>query len=436
MRGEDINISNIERKVKEGFEEVADKVKSVDYEKVGNQVKSGGKTFFDTLGDIVLFLFKILAKFIGIILIIIGASTLIGLFIGLLTVGIADVVNIPGINFYHILDSSNLPVWLFSLLMFFAIGIPFFFLLYLGLKILVNNLKSIGNIAKFSLLGLWLISLIMLIIFGVRQAAAHAYSGSITIEDTLYPENSADSLNIAIVSTDLLDQEGHIRMDDMHLVYNDQGEQVLLSEDVRFTIKKSKDSVIRLSMRKEANGPSYSEARATAESIHYGYRLEGNRLYLNNYLTTSDNNKFKDQEVRATIFLPTGTVIATAKNNDRCWTLRAENDKGLRGCDIMDYNWEMGENGILECLNCPDTLEKGKTNGGNNKIIINEDGVDIDIKDNGDSFKMKIDEDGININAKENDEDKVNINIDSDGNNLEMKIEENGKTTTKTIRKS
>ena len=36
--------------------------------------------------------------------------------------------------------------WLISMLVFFAIGIPFFFVFYLGLKILVNNLKSIGNI--------------------------------------------------------------------------------------------------------------------------------------------------------------------------------------------------------------------------------------------------------------------------------------------------
>ncbi|MEL6304508.1 MAG: PspC domain-containing protein, partial [Bacteroidota bacterium] len=47
MTGEPINISNIERKVKEGFDDVAEKVKNVDYEKVGTKVKSGSKTFFD-----------------------------------------------------------------------------------------------------------------------------------------------------------------------------------------------------------------------------------------------------------------------------------------------------------------------------------------------------------------------------------------------------
>ena len=143
MRGEPVNISNIERKVKEGFEDVAEKVKSVDYDKVGQKVKSSTQTFFDTLGDIIMFLFKVIGKFIGILLIIIGAATLIGLFIALFTVGIIDIVHIPGIDFYDMVSSTGTPVWLVSLLAFFAIGIPFFFLLYLGLKILVNNLKSI-----------------------------------------------------------------------------------------------------------------------------------------------------------------------------------------------------------------------------------------------------------------------------------------------------
>ncbi|WP_422079542.1 PspC domain-containing protein [Ulvibacterium sp.] len=436
MRGEAINISNIERKVKEGFEDVAEKVKSVDYEKVGNRVKSGGKTFFDTLGDIILFFFKIIAKFIGIILIIIGAATIIGLFIGLLTVGIADVVNIPGIDFYNIVNSSSVPVWLMSLFLFFAIGIPFFFLLYLGLKILVTNLKSIGNVAKFSLLGLWLISIIILIIFGIRQAAAHAYSGSTTVEDTFYVDSPTDTLNIAILSSDLIDQGRHIRIDNMHLIQNDQGEEVLLSENVRLTVKKSKDSVIRLKMRKEANGSSFNEARATAEKIQYGYLMEGNSLVLDNFLTTSRENKFKDQEVRVELFLPVGTVVNYERDNGRCWTLRADNDRGLNGCDMSEYTWQMAQDGELTCLDCPEGLNEEIDEDDENKIIINGDGIDINIEEGGESFKLKVDEDGVKLKASDKDNDKVNINIGDDGNSFKMKIEEDGTTTEKTITKN
>ncbi len=417
MRGEDVNISNIERKVKEGFDDVADRVKSVDYEKMGDTVKKGGKTFFDTIGDIILFLFKIFAKFIGILLIIIGASTLIGLFIGLLSVGILDIVHVPGIDFYHLVNSSNLPIWVVSLLAFFAVGIPFFFLLYLGLKILVGNLKSIGSIAKFSLLGLWLLSVILLIVFGIREAASRAYSGSATIESELYIENPKDTLQINLVTADY-DRNNVMHMGNMIITHDDNGNKLLVSEDVRFRLTKSKDSIFRMEVRKEANGGSFKQAKETAEGIKYDYAIEGNTMNLKNYLTASGDSKFNDQEVRINLLIPVGTILKYDHGNARSWVMRAETD---RSSDELDnHTWKMTSDGTLVCLDCPDEMEyedsdenriqinengidiKINDNGENGKIIINEDGIDIDVKDNGESFKMKLDENGIKIKADDN----------------------------------
>ena len=59
MTGEAVNISNIEKKFKEGYENVADRVKNVDYDKYGKKVKRGASGFFETLGSILLVIFKI-----------------------------------------------------------------------------------------------------------------------------------------------------------------------------------------------------------------------------------------------------------------------------------------------------------------------------------------------------------------------------------------
>lgn len=415
MRGEDVNISNIERKVKEGFEDVADRVKSVDYEKMGDTVKKGGKTFFDTLGDIILFCFKIFGKLIGILLILIGGATLIGLFIGLLSVGILDMFHVPGIDFYHLVNSSNLPIWVVSLLAFFAVGIPFFFLLYLGLKILVGNLRSIGSIAKFSLLGLWLLSVILLIVFGVREVASHAYSGSSTSESELLLENPRDTMFLNLVTSDY-DRNQVMHMGNMMIAHDENGEKVLVSEDVRFQVKKSKDSVFRLALHKEANGSSFKNAKEIAEGISYTHTTEGNTVYLNNYLTTPGHSKFNDQEVRANLFVPVGTVLKYDSGNGRSWIMRAETDQS--DDDLRNHTWKMGSNGVLSCMDCPEEeVETGEDyegenrininengidinineDGENGKIIINENGIDIDVKDNGESFKMKLDENGIKI---------------------------------------
>lgn len=409
MRGEAVNISNIERKVKEGFDDVADRVKSVDYEKVGNTVKKGGKTFFDTIGDIIMFFFRIFGKLIGILLIIIGASTLIGLFIGLVSVGILDMVHVPGIDFYHVVNSSNLPIWLVSLLAFFVVGIPFFFLLYLGLKILVTNLKSIGNIAKFCLLGLWLISLILLIVFGIREAASHAYSGNSITEKEFTIQNPSDTLRISLV-THGHDKENKIHMGQMMITHDDNGDKLLVSEDVRFRIRKSKDSVFRIEVRKEANGPSFMKAKETAEQIAYHYKVEGNNIELNNFLETPGHSKFNDQEVRVNLFVPAGTILTYDKGDARSWVMRADTDNDT---DYLDsYTWKMTNDNELTCLDCPEEMDDDDDH--DNRIRINEEGIDININDeNGESFKMKINEDGVRIKAKDNDEEQVDINIDS-----------------------
>jgi phage shock protein PspC (stress-responsive transcriptional regulator) len=403
MTGKPINISNIERKVKEGFDDVADKVKSVDYEKVGDKVKSSSKTFFDTLGDILMFFFKVFGKFIGIVLIIIGATTLIGLFIALCSVGVAGSLHLPGIDIFDIVNTSGAPVWLVSLLIFFAVGIPFFFILYLGLKILVNNLKSIGTIAKLSLLGLWLISVGTLAVFGVRQAAEFSNVGSTTVNDELTTPSINDTLLIRMNETQYDYDMANVHFGRMRLSYDRQDNPILISNDVRFNIKKSEDSIIRIRIRKDSHGKTFKQARERASEINYNYMLTDNEIILDEYLTTPTLNKARQQEIRSTIYIPSKKVIKFDHLTKGYIDGGTRNDKDFYSSSIADYIWIMGDDGELKCLDCP-VREENKWNDKTNndqKIIINEDGINIDVKDGQDSFELKIDEDGKKMKAGE-----------------------------------
>jgi phage shock protein PspC (stress-responsive transcriptional regulator) len=400
MRGEPVNISNIERKVKEGFDDVADKVKNVDYEKVGNKVKSGSKTFFDTIGDIILFLFKVFGKFIGILLIIIGASTLVGLFFGLFTVGMFDAVNVPGVDFYEIVNTSGSPVWLVSILLFFAVGIPFFFVLYLGLKILVNNLKSIGNIAKFALLGLWLISVGTLIVFGIRQAAEFSYTGSVNDREQLVFEVPSDTLMITMKDAHSEYDRDDIHFGRMTFGYDDNDNRILISDEVDIKIRKAESDSISINVRKDADGSSTLAARDRAKNITYEYSIDGNEIVLDKYLTTETSNKARNQEVTVTIYIPEGKTVYFDDNTSRYIGRGIDNDQGYYRSGIAGQYWLMDDDGELQCLDCPED-DDDEDNNGKGKIIINEDGIDIDIKDDQDSFEMKINEDGVKVKANE-----------------------------------
>ncbi|MEO9511526.1 MAG: PspC domain-containing protein [Flavobacteriaceae bacterium] len=404
MRGEPINISNIERKVKEGFDDVADKVKSVDYEKVGDKVKSSSKTFFDTIGDIIMFFFKIFGKFVGILLIIIGASTLIGLFVGAFTLGIFDAIHVPGVDFYEIVNTTGAPVWIVSILLFFAVGIPFFFLLYLGLKILVNNLKSIGNIAKFSLLGLWLISIGILFALGIRQAAEFAHVGSVNTKSEVVLENPTDTLLIKIKNSEFEYSMNNAHFGRMTFSYDENDNRILISDDVDLKIRRTEDGQMKINIRKDSHGSSNLAGRERAKEINYGFQQLGNEIVFDKYLTTDSSNKARNQEVTATVFIPTGVTLKFGESTKGHIGRGIKNDQDYYRSGIIGYTWIMGNDGELKCQDCPEELDLDDNDDDGNeggKIIIDENGIDIDLQDRNDAFKVKIDEDGIKIKAGE-----------------------------------
>ena len=129
--------------------------------------------------------FKIFAKFLGVILIITGFAVLISLLIAVFTLGSSDFIDVPWQSFVEAGNFTDYPIWSFGLLMFFAVGIPFFFLVLLGFKLLTPNLKSIGNIAKYTLLALWIIAIGILISIGVKQASEVAYEGKTVQKETI-----------------------------------------------------------------------------------------------------------------------------------------------------------------------------------------------------------------------------------------------------------
>jgi len=415
MTGDPVNITNIEKKIKEGFDSASETVKNVDYQKFGNKAQSGISSFFDALGNVFMSLFKVFGKFIGIILILVGTFTLISLLIGLFTMSSLDVFDIGLVDKLELYDYAPVyPIWLISILSFFAIGIPFFFVAYLGLKILVSNLKSIGNIAKFSLLGVWLLSIISLSVFGINTGIKTKEQDHVFVKEEL-AITAQDTLHITMNANDLYSSRMR-RNNNEQFVYDENDTKYIFSQDVRLIVKSTKDSIGRIRIRKEANGQTHDDARERAIDIDYQYTLENNTLSLNNYFLMSPEQKYNNQEVEVTLYLPEGLIIYADENtyyyhrNSDYYGDILENEDEEYYLRILD--------GAVECLDCEtesfriEENEKGRViinenginitineegNGENGTIIIDKNGLDIDIKEEEDSFEMKIDEDGVKI---------------------------------------
>ncbi|MFK7782851.1 PspC domain-containing protein [Psychroserpens sp.] len=410
MTGEPVNISNIEKKIKDGFDSVSqtvtDTVKQVDLPKQGQKIKSSSKTFFDTIGDIIMFFFKIFAKFIGVILIIVGATTLISLLIFCLSLGAVDIIHFPGLDIFEAANAANTPVWLISLITMFAIGVPFFFVFYLGLKILINNLKSIGNVAKFTLLGLWLMAIIGTVIIGVRQASEHAYDATISKKEQLNIITK-DTLTLAVVGNTMYSKQFGRHGSSLRAVYDENDEKLIYSRDVRLIVRSTKDSLASINIEKTAEGRNYKEAKMRAQEINYNYDLTKNRLELDGYLTTDFENKFRDQEIEVTLYLPEGTILY-AEGNTYSYHRNSSYYNDILDNGMEEQYLEITTNGV-KCLDCTADEEfkvKVDLKDDENGIKIDEDGIEMKTE----ATSLKIDEGGIKAESV-----NVKVNIDEDG---------------------
>ena len=403
MTGEPVNISNIEKKVREEFENVSDKIKNVDYDKYGNQIKSGAGKIGNSFGDFILSIFKVFAKFLGILLIIIGLSTLIALLIGVFTVGSSSFIDFPWSSYVEAGNFTDYPVWSFGLLMFFAVGIPFFFLTVLGFKLLAPNMRSMGTIVKSTLLALWIIAVALAISIGIKQASAFAIDGRVVHKENIVLQPT-DTLFIKFKHNDYYAKNIDDR-NDYKITQDSTDNEVIYSNEVRFRIEKTDEKVAYIQIEKEAKGKSLSEAKQRAKEIKYSYQIIGNQLILDNYLLTDLKNKYRDQEIEITLFLPEGTLFkvdSSVENYDRSddeyFNLHFSSDKYLY--KVFDSK--------VKCLDCPaeedEYNDNGDDNDDNTSVTINKDGVSITndtiIKSNDNIKELKINKDGIIIKTK------------------------------------
>jgi phage shock protein PspC (stress-responsive transcriptional regulator) len=348
MTGEPVTISNIEKKVREEFESVSNKFKNANYDEMGNQVKSGAERVANGLGDVIMKVLGAFAKVLGAIILVFSALSLAGIFIGLFTFGTTSFIDAPWQRYVDAVNYTDVPLWAFGLLVFLAIGIPLFFFLLLGLKLLVTNMKSLGAAAKYSLLAIWIFAVGALVVIGIKQSTESAFEGK-TVQKEVINIQPTDTLQIKFVSNDFFSKNVYDH-EDFVFTQDSAKNEVIYSNQIRFEIKSTDKAQAYLQIEKLADGKSFKEANERAEKIKYGFKVVGNQLLLDNYLLTEMASKYRDQHVELYLYLPKGTVFVadeTVQHFDE-----SDNDYFNLHHSSDQYIYKVEETQI-KCLNCP-----------------------------------------------------------------------------------
>jgi len=430
MEGEPVNISNIEKrvrsefedasarvrdaanevsaKVKEGMDSVSDSLKKKRVSSSG--AKSGIQELIEVIGTIVVTFFKIIGKFIGIVLVIAAIIALIALVISLFTAGAVGFMGIDSLfnEGIQVMNPTSIPTWVISLILLILIGIPFLMLFFLGLFIISSESKKvISRTGKFVLLGVWIMALLSAIYIGLRQGAEFARQGTVT-ETTSINLQEVDTLTITM--SDITNFEGGEdirRKFGMRYVYDENDNERFFYTDVRFDVKVSDSTETYVKVRKKAQGRSRDLAKENASMIDYDFKLSDNTLILNEYFLTDTKFPFRDQELLVTIYIPKGKVVNFDESTKRFikYNTRTTNDMYSR--DMAGQKFIMTDDG-LKCLDCiinedgwkyEDNSDPDNEDDENNgvKLKVDENGIELKINDNGENAKVKLDENGLKI---------------------------------------
>lgn len=393
MTGEPITISNIEKKVKEGIHEISDKINNIDHQKIANSARSGASQIGSTLSDLFLSFFKIISKVVGIFIIFFSAMALLSVLIGsLFMIFSSSLPNSYVLNNLQTPLDFDVPMWIQGILLLFSVGIPLFFILVLGLKLLVSNMKSIGTNFKYSLLAIWIVAIIGVIYLGVQQATAVGFEGKTVKKEQLFVQPN-DTIFVRMQYNNYYAKSIHQRANNKY-THDENNKEIIYSTKVRLYFLKTEENQPFIQVERHATGKSYKEATSRSEKIRYNFDIQGNRVNLDNYFTTAFGNKFRNQEVKIYIYLPNGIHVKADKSIQDYD--RSDNDFFNLHYSSDDYIYKVEDYKVI-CTNCPKEE--------------NDDDQDDDDHEGDTTEKMSIhfNDKGVKINVS-NDEGHLEIN--------------------------
>lgn len=301
MKGEKINVSNIEKNIRDTYNDV----------KKNSKLRHGSEYIGRKLGNFFSTLGEIIGKFmsvIGHILATIGLLTGIFFFLGSCWV-LLFTQHISPENYNLFLHYACAPVrvWMIKLLFFLLFNIPMLVMAYFSAAYLFKFQGRRGIVLLVSS-GIWILTCFVGFFLGSYYFCNYTQNYSDEVKTPLIiSDTTTRQLNIKFNRLCSLKYRKAINCSlDNYILYcpqerNQDSAHLFLKPCITF--EKTNLSQPLMIVEKRANGFSGNDAAANVENIHYQYEWKNDTLYLNNYFILS-GNKWRMNNVEIRILIP------------------------------------------------------------------------------------------------------------------------------------
>jgi len=344
MRGEDVNIDNIKKTIKDEFQDVKKNYQkfrnSPSYERGREKVNEAGSV----LGSVLRVILKVFLIIIGVGLIVGGLLTIIGL-VGSLFVSNAFLGIVPWGShmipqFFHFYVGTDTLNWL-MISVAALVGIPLLALIYLGTK-LVFRYKSNNAAVGLSAFALWIIALMILLGTGISKVNYFKRQGTFTQRREI--TTKADTLYLKLAPDQYRDYiNDDIQLDDMRIATLN-GRDVLVGHP-SFDIESTSGSEPELIIRSKARGKTIDMAQDNAESANYKIMIRDSLVNFSPWFEIAEGKQWRDQEVHVILRLPVGKTVYLG---DRMIKIinDIENTTNTWDGDMVGKYWTMTPQGL------------------------------------------------------------------------------------------
>lgn len=357
MRGENVTVSNIEKRIHEEMEAVSNKWNNGH----GNssavrRLTDGVKHVLNLFMNVALLLIKFSVKVLGFILLVvgvIGTITVIGVPLGLptiislsnegvtSTVEVVDILNnlVGGSSMLTCIMATGILVW----------GIPLLAMALLGARLLFN-LRTRTKMIALGLTGLWILGVFMA--FTIATIIASDFSSAGSKSETVELELSSDpskTIQLAL-NHELGEDEPNVEAEIFNLNLLTTGNSTKLYGKPEFDITMAKTGGPKLIVKRLARAKKKQEAVERATKIDYGFVSNDTALLLNGFFAIPEDELWRTQEVQLELQLPVGYTIFISDDLKQI-IYDIDNVSNTYDSDMVGRRWSMTPKG-LACVDC------------------------------------------------------------------------------------
>ncbi len=327
MRGEKVNISNIEKSIREELNDLKENIKEFSKEAKETFSDKGKKKKKKEMTDERRSaLVRALGIAAGVILLIFGFSMLIAtassVFLLPFTIQLTTgVMNFAVLDILSVFIASSAMAKATSIALFLIIGIPILWIIMTAIQLLFDLRPRLKFLGVFTFI-LWLAAVGMLSVAGVKALSNfsnhYSYSQQFTLTTTqspnLYFELGSDTRH------NIRPHKDKENFSNFRAFMYDSGDQVVGFPNLM--IKPTNGQEPHFKIIRESRGATYNQAMANATNLNYTIVQQDSLLTFDPFFFYNEQKKWRGQKVRVELYVPRDKVIMMPRELERAFPVQ------------------------------------------------------------------------------------------------------------------